>query len=393
MTETVAMIDEQRMRDAGLSPERLRATAREDAHNDSATIRQPQETRSFLARADAAQQSMNALSADLDTLPTEGWNGPEPLLEIRENPRMMTSALAELRSIRRKLQRLPYTVNNHCGEPRTACVAKAYLEASGSVWNADALRIYLAEWQRTEPLLLEELWVLPVMLRFVLLEKILEQASERFEALTFGDNGPQFSGPAGDPEFAKLLSTRILSLRDIAYVDWYFVMEPLVVFDAILREDPANAYAKMDFDSREVYRKEVARIARFSDCTELDVARHAVELARLAIQQPLRDSRVYLRRAHVGYYLIDKGFADLKARIGYHPKFVDRLRDAVRRNADDVFVGGIEVLTVLLIAAILVPLIPNYSIFGGLTVAFLLLLIPATQGAVDLVNNAISTLF
>ena len=78
------------------------------------------------------------------------------------------------------------------------------------------------------------------MLRFVLLEQILEQAEERFEALTFDDNGPHFSGPAGDAEFAKLLSTRILSLRDIAYVDWYFVMEPLVVFDAILREDPGD---------------------------------------------------------------------------------------------------------------------------------------------------------
>jgi hypothetical protein len=393
MTEAVAMIDEQRMRDAGLSPETLRAAAREDAHNDGATVLQPQETRSFQARADAARHSLDALSAELDTLPTEGWGGPEPLLEIRENPRMITSALAELRSIRRKLQRLPYIVSNHAGEPRTAAVAAAYLDASGSVWNADALRIYLAEWQRTEPLLLEELWVLPVMLRFVLLEQILEQARARFDALTFGDNGPQFTGPAADAEFARLLSTRILALRDIAYVDWYFVMEPLVVFDAILREDPANAYAKMDFDSREVYRKEVARIARFSDCTELDVARHAAELARLATQRPLGDSRVYRRRAHVGYYLIDKGFAELKARIGYHPKFVDRLRDTVRRHADDFFVGGIEVLTILLIAAILLPLIPNYSIFGGLTVAFLLLLIPATQGAVDLVNNAISTLF
>ena len=39
----------------------------------------------------------------------------------------------------------------------------------------------------------------------------------------------------------------------------------------------------------------------------------------------------------------------------------------------------------------LLPLIPNHSILGGLTIAFSLLLIPATQGAVDLVNNTVSS--
>ena len=392
MTDQVAMIDEQRMHDAGLSAEALRAAAQKDAHRWS-TAPPSRDLDGFTARVAAAQRNLDTLAAKLDVLPTEGWPGPEPLLEIRENPRMMRSALAELRSVRKKLRRLPRAISGHEDEPRTAATAAAYLEASGSVWNADALRIYLAELQRTEPLLLDELWVLPVMLRFVLLEQILDQAATRYASLSLSGETPAFEGPGSDPAFAELMTKRILSLREIAYVDWYFVMEPLVVFDAILRQDPAGAYAKMDFDSREVYRKQVARIARFSDCTELDVARNAVELARSATDLPLGDARVYLRRAHVGYYLIDKGFEDLKGRIGYHPRFIDRMRQAVRRSADDVFIGGVEILTVLLIAAVLLPLIPNHSIFGGLTVAFLLLLIPATQGAVDLMNNAVSSLF
>ena len=32
----------------------------------------------------------------------------------------------------------------------------------------------------------------------------------------------------------------------------------------------------MDFDSREAYRKRVANIARYSDCTELEVAQAAL---------------------------------------------------------------------------------------------------------------------
>jgi len=393
MTGQVTMINEQRLRDAGLVPEQLRAAAREDTHRWG-TVHGSRDLGSFDMRVEAARQRLEQLFQELDQLPTQGWPGAEPVLEIRENPRLMRSVLDELRTVRRKLRRLPHAVtDDHQDEPRVITVASAYLDASGSVWNADALRIYLEELQRAEPLLLEELWVLPVALRFRLLELAVEQATVRMEALSFNNGVPHFEGPAADPEFAKLLTARIQSLREIAFVDWFFVVEPLVVFDAVLREDPAGAYALMDFDSREVYRKQVSRIARLSECTETEVARRAIKLAVAARQQPVVDGRIYLRRAHVGYYLIDRGFEELKPKIGYHPRLIDRIRETLRRNSDDFFIGGIEVLTVILIAAVLLPLIPNYSIFGGLTVAFLMLLIPATQGAVDLVNNTISSVF
>jgi len=51
------------------------------------------------------------------------------------------------------------------------------------------------------------------------------------------------------------------SLRDIGYADWFTMIEPLVVYDPVLQQDPVNAYKFMDFDSREAYRKRVAEIA------------------------------------------------------------------------------------------------------------------------------------
>ena len=38
-------------------------------------------------------------------------------------------------------------------------------------------------------------------------------------------------------------------------------IEPLIVFDRVLCQDPAGAYAQMDFDSRKVYRDAVEEIA------------------------------------------------------------------------------------------------------------------------------------
>ena len=56
------------------------------------------------------------------------------------------------------------------------------------------------------------------------------------------------------------------------------------------------------------------------------MARSALQLAARPRSSPFSDPRVYLRRAHVGYYLIDKGFEELKSRIGYHPRVIDRIR-------------------------------------------------------------------
>ena len=82
----------------------------------------------------------------------------------------------------------------------------------------------------------------------------------------------------------------------------------------------------MDFDSREFYRKRVAMIARRSDCTETQVAQTALELARQGSQNPQANPRIQRRLAHVGYYLIDKGFSQLAFRVGFHPPVSLRLR-------------------------------------------------------------------
>src|ERR1700690_1771272 len=111
---------------------------------------------------------------------------------------------------------------------------------------------------------------------------------------------------------AELLKTRMRSLRDIGYADWFTLIEPLVIYDPVLQKDPANAYKFMDFDSREAYRKRVAEIARHSDCSELEVAEAALTLALESREKHrVEDPRLRSRRAPVGYYIIDRGFSPL----------------------------------------------------------------------------------
>jgi cyclic beta-1,2-glucan synthetase len=347
----------------------------------------PEGAGSFGRRIDATEQSLNQLYVVLDARPVPTYLPGEPLdplLELRQNPRLLRAVIAEIDSVRKRLGHLPRVLRDHENdEPRIVTVGDAYLQAAGSDWHHEAIKIFIDQVQQYDALELEELWALATVLKFLLLEEIITQAD----------------GAIRDPEShtetgAELLKTRMRSLRDVGYADWFTLIEPLVVYDSVLQQDPANAYKAMDFDSREAYRKRVAEIARRSDCSELEVAQAALALALESREKHrVEDPRLRARRAHVGYYIIDRGFPQLATRVGFRPRFIDRLRLMLWHNADDFYIGGIQVITVVLIGLIIAPLVPTYPIFGGLTVAFLLLLLPVTQGAVDLVNNTITAIF
>ena len=219
-------------------------------------------------------------------------------------------------------------------------------------------------------------------MKFHLLEEILAQAKAVLSASSESSS-----------EKKDALSLRIKTIRDTGFADWSPLLESLIVFDASLSQDPANAYTKMDYETRDQYRQRVAKYARHSDLSEPQVAAAALELAREAEKAPSTNPRVHQRRSHVGYYLIDRGFPRLAHKIGYRPTLIDWIRTLLRNNADDFYIIGIEIATILLMAAVIVPLVVKYPVIGGLTIAFFLLLLPAAQGTVDLVNNIVTALF
>ena len=390
MTDTVSNPSQTAAADADgqptYSPEHVRAYADRVAPAWN-VAHKPEGSGSFGRRIDATAESLNQLYAVLDARPQPTYLPGEvldPLLELRQNPRLLRSVLSEISSSRKRLGRLPRVIRDHENdEPRIVTVADGYLKATGSVYHPEALKLFINQTQQYDALELDELWALATVLKFLLLEEIITQADEVIK-------DEQSHTEAG----AALLKARMRSLRDVGYADWFSLIEPLVIYDPVLQQDPANAYKFMDFDSREAYRKRVAMIAGYSDCSELQVAEAALALAHESQEkQRVEDPRLRTRRAHIGYYLIDHGFPLLSKRVGYRPRFIDRLRLGLWNNSEDFYIGGIQILTVILIGLIIAPLVPTYPIFGGLTLAFLLLLLPATQGAVDLINNTVTAVF
>ena len=78
--------------------------------------------------------------------------------------------------------------------------------------------------------------------------------------------------------------------------------------EQVLHEDPAGAYALMDFNTRDHYRHVIEKIAKKCRLSEIEVADKAIELAKKGSELNGPEDRT----AHVGFYLIDKGLPQLE---------------------------------------------------------------------------------
>jgi cellobiose phosphorylase len=154
------------------------------------------------------------------------------------------------------------------------------------------------------------------------------------------------------------IANSIGSLRFIGAMDWRDFVESLSVVEQLLREDPAATHASQDFATRDRYRHVIEDLARAGSCGESVVVRAALELARTAATHRTGSDR----RAHVGYYLIDRGRRDLERVLGCRISWRVWLSRAIRPLALPLYLGCILLLTALATTVVLMPL-------GGFVVA------------------------
>jgi cellobiose phosphorylase len=110
------------------------------------------------------------------------------------------------------------------------------------------------------------------------------------------------------------ISNCIGSLRLLDAMDWQDFVEDASYVEQILRGDPANVYAHMDFSTRDAYRHVVEQLGRAAHLSEIEVANFAVSMAR---EEGARISDRPV--AHVGYFLVGGGHASLRQRCGLRP--------------------------------------------------------------------------
>ena len=261
--------------------------------------------------------------------------------------------------------------------PRVLALAEGFLEVVSYEFNEQEFTLFLEVFQQTTPLQLRELWTLVSALKLALLEQIAARGKRLL------------SDPNDDSQGVGIC---MRSLRDIGQTTWKDVLEPLMVIDRVLRRDPADAYGRMDFESRDFYRNKVSNIAEHSDFAEVEVAKAVVALAEEATHRVYKEPRTALRESHVGYYLMDKGTPLLHQKVRFRPPFGQKIQGLMRKHPDECFLMGIQLLTVAIMSMAVVFLTDSYNSLALILFSMLILFLPSSESAVQLMNYLVTSL-
>ncbi len=340
------------------------------------------------------------------------------------------------------------------GLPRVYDIALETIAHGDGLVDPDSLSHVVAAYQTVSPLMLGELWAIPIMLRLALIENLRRVAvgiaagrRDRDLAVAWASKlttvarqdplnlilviadmarseppmttpfvseltrrlhgqGPALAMPltwieqqlavsglnierlvgAGNQRQAAdqvSIANSVGSLRCLGTMDWRDFVESMSEVERVLHTDPAQAYAAMDFATRDRYRHVVERIAKAAALAEDTVARHAIALAEEA---GTRNGRAH-RTTHVGFWLIDQGLRDLEEVAGIPRPLGAVLRQAAAGAPLLLYLGAIALLTALLC----VGLLSGARADGIAPWALALLAIPGvvatSQLAVALVNS------
>ncbi len=178
------------------------------------------------------------------------------------------------------------------------------------------------------------------------------------------------------------IGNSIGSLRFLGAADWRQFVESMSVVEQILRTDPGAAYAEMDFTTRDYYRHQIEKIARRCELSENEVATQAIELATIAAASKGQNDRA----AHVGFYLIDQGCAELEKKVKYRVSVFDPVFRMGRRYSLGWYLGAIGFITLLFTESLTLTAYTNAIPTEVWVLVSIVSLIASSQLAVALVN-------
>jgi len=305
---------------------------------------------------------------------------------VVNNQRLLRSTSLDIRSSLRSKATFPQvrTGGPHPVEvPRAYLAAKAYLIASHFSYDEPSFIEFMEAAQENAYFEVAEIWRLKQMLQLVLIERFAELTAEVSRA-TAARNAQDSQADRHVAEFSSLID----SVRQLSDSDFKAVFLALSKTEAILRGDPAKAYHCMDLDSRGSYHAAIQEFVRGSKADEFTIAQLAVDLAAQARTQFRSIPVTRERRGHVGYYLVDRGRHALQKRIEYRAKGFKQVTETFQDAPELLYFISLEVLIIAIMAFVV------SGIRGGvpLVAATLLLLFPASEAALEIINQLVTFL-
>jgi cyclic beta-1,2-glucan synthetase len=289
------------------------------------------------------------------------------------------------------------TVGPPAGRTRVYALARALVERGDGHVELDVAPRFLAAYQELAPLSMGELWALPAMLRLVVLEDLVAEAERLFadapterapsteaaDGFHRADAADRFdpAGAAGGADPSRI-PVYVLGLRELATQDWRTFFEEASRVEALLRADPAGVYPRMDFATRDAYRKAVERIARDGDQRGGE-GEEAVAQAALDLSSGRAGDG---RRGHVGWWLVDRGRAELPARLGLRASLLSSLTQRITPRSVGLYLASVAFGAAALLAGALAYASRTDATALQTAVLLLVCVVPAMTVAVAYVN-------
>jgi len=280
---------------------------------------------------------------------------------LLDNHSFIQSQIGEIKrnlrpSYLRELSRMPD--GQAKDEPRVYRIAAELVsETSGAIDYPKALSF--AETAKKHALNLSELWAFGLMLRLAIVERL-----------------------PGVLETESAVSNCIRSLWALDGLSWREFVESASVAEDLLRADPAGVYPRMDFETRDLYRHALEKLTKRSRLSEQEIARALLERA----ESVARAHGEAARESHIGFYLIGSGAREFRRRIQCTRLPLAWAGDLAELYPNAFYISGVAILTVLIVLALLrlAGPFPRW--------AAALLLVPASQAALEIVNALVSRL-
>ena len=196
-----------------------------------------------------------------------------------------------------------------------------------------------------------------------------------------------------------LMGNYITSIKTIQRIDFLAIFQKLNGVEELLKKDPANVYAKMDHSTKAYYRNIIKEIATKSKISEIYIAKKVLELAGIkrqeknnkieqeeaqkSEQEKIQEIKVYNKKSHIGYYLIDEGVNELYKKINYNCKKTKTYKEKAK----------VYILAVAFFSALLSTL---FTAILGLDnvvlniISFLLFLIPSSEITIQTIQFILS---
>ncbi|WP_246248975.1 GH36-type glycosyl hydrolase domain-containing protein [Chelativorans alearense] len=240
--------------------------------------------------------------------------------------------------------RLPALGNDEDeGNPRVLALAYGYLHASHLQLSLGAAVQFVRVYQESAPLTIGELWAFPTMLRLACLEILTDACGRLFPAVRPPFVPTRYVGMFGTFDDTDRVARALTNVIGITSVPWKDFFDRTSLVEATLRKDPAGVYPRMDFETRDRYRKAVEELAAGAGIAELKVAEEAVSEAGGVPEEPCD---------HVGHWLVGGGRYPFERLLGYGVPFWTACSRWLRRHPGLLYVTALFIAST---AALVLP--------------------------------------